>query len=599
MFKVALEKLGHRCVVSSQLIGKAVDALNGNESIRIRDTKLVVGLSNGGVVAQIRQSTACIQSFLLLTVLKLCGVDETYMGEIFYGLLCETADIRNTPVSVSQLRRLFGTISGHMSRLVETHGVDHLTKVISIFASLNAYEGLRQEARKIWFIPPDSSLKKLLPGVWEAINDDEVHHLVLKGSLSLVCVCVILTWLHGDRIAVLADQQCLYGKMNAKLRIQVWSDTLQQQNEPLESNWLLSKWKTGRSIPELIQTGRVTKDVKVRLSSLRIPAYSVYSYVKSTCQDDGMVHLIGGAIAAAASYSRIHVWFERDGHGHHSSNNYFADIALRARLPGNEVGLERLADDNVDEYMVDLGWPGPEEGHFNNTWLQIKARILEHKLLFPEDGFWACLLRHPSEQDLELLDTPRTKNLICSTASTLLLAPVLDCVAEDHVEQETQRRQLLRTLPVDVISDANLVTRMFKCSGERNLMISLRDLHFDIFNCVAPGKHKRVSANYENAILMISGEGKVIILAPLLTHSVHLKQIAKCFVVNGIIRYDQEQFDTLMNPWTSSLNPERLPLWRSRRLPKGWKLVTPLFTSQRYSTLSFRKTRLYSFRWCL
>ena len=45
---IAIENLGVLCLVSPDLIGEGVDALKGNESVRVKDTKLLIGLSNGG-----------------------------------------------------------------------------------------------------------------------------------------------------------------------------------------------------------------------------------------------------------------------------------------------------------------------------------------------------------------------------------------------------------------------------------------------------------------------------------------------------------------------------------------------------------------------
>lgn len=51
---IAIENLGADCLVSSDLISEGIDALNGNESIRLRDTKALIGLQNERTVAEFR-----------------------------------------------------------------------------------------------------------------------------------------------------------------------------------------------------------------------------------------------------------------------------------------------------------------------------------------------------------------------------------------------------------------------------------------------------------------------------------------------------------------------------------------------------------------
>ena len=108
---IALETLGAGCHVSSHLISEGIDALNGQESIRLKDSKALLGLVNSNVVAEFRTSTARVQAFLLSTALLSCGFNETEISDIFYEMLSYRKLLKGNPVSRGQLRDLVKGLS--------------------------------------------------------------------------------------------------------------------------------------------------------------------------------------------------------------------------------------------------------------------------------------------------------------------------------------------------------------------------------------------------------------------------------------------------------------------------------------------------------
>lgn len=73
---LAAEALGFGLIVSPKRIDEAIVALGGTESTRIADLKVMIGLTSGGVVRTIRNSTALTQFFLVATACKLCYTSE-------------------------------------------------------------------------------------------------------------------------------------------------------------------------------------------------------------------------------------------------------------------------------------------------------------------------------------------------------------------------------------------------------------------------------------------------------------------------------------------------------------------------------------------
>lgn len=134
---IAFETLGAECLVSSDLIGEGIDALNGNESVRLRDTQALIGLRNDHTVAELRKSTSCIQAFLLVTALEMCGYDDTDVAEVLYQMMACKGLLKKTPVSKAQLRALLkGPSIPFMTR--QNLFLDASFTLISIFSLRSA-----------------------------------------------------------------------------------------------------------------------------------------------------------------------------------------------------------------------------------------------------------------------------------------------------------------------------------------------------------------------------------------------------------------------------------------------------------------------------
>jgi hypothetical protein len=80
---LAAEALGAGLSVSDKLLGKAVDALAGQQNVKLQNMKIAVGLFSGGSVSMLRTSTPGLKAFLLITGLKMWHHDDD-VGEIYY-----------------------------------------------------------------------------------------------------------------------------------------------------------------------------------------------------------------------------------------------------------------------------------------------------------------------------------------------------------------------------------------------------------------------------------------------------------------------------------------------------------------------------------
>lgn len=98
---LAAEALGAFTITSPSAISSAITTLGGNESVRLTQFKLHIGLSSSGVIRTIRESTALLQFFIVATSCKLCYTVEEIGDIMFYMIknLLSSVDILSRRVN--------------------------------------------------------------------------------------------------------------------------------------------------------------------------------------------------------------------------------------------------------------------------------------------------------------------------------------------------------------------------------------------------------------------------------------------------------------------------------------------------------------------
>lgn len=310
--QLAIERLGARLIVAPKLISDGVDALKGNESVRLADARLLLGLSWGGVAAQMRLSTACVRAFLLITALKICAYDHQGIAEIIYEYLSSAKLLDLEPVSVRQLTGLVDVMSGHSNALL--HSVqDTMDEIIQSMTSLGeeSWPRLCFEAVSVKLIA-DIFLR-----CFEAIQQVEGGYVEISGEQGLLWIATVLLWLNPDEVGLVSQDRLLFGTAGGKVRIIVHKAPY-DWNEAL-GGWKIKTWKAGKSI-----TMAISRDDRADWGNLRrtrrkiVRRYVRYHLLQTNFVEHQIesIDLVGalaaGLIDAALLFGTVHVRYSGD-----------------------------------------------------------------------------------------------------------------------------------------------------------------------------------------------------------------------------------------------------------------------------------------------
>lgn len=189
---LAAEALGAGLLVSSQRIPEAIEALGGGESNRMAAVKAYVGLSSGAIFRQVRQNTALIQFFALITACKPCFLDEE-IGSIIFEMLQFSGLLRKWPATSTQLTALIQQFSGHAEILTP----------VSLMHELASTIAGRCRTPLVYHRLEASALSNLLVKVFEAMQDTTITRVTLIGHHQAVWLSTALLWLLEDQVSYL------------------------------------------------------------------------------------------------------------------------------------------------------------------------------------------------------------------------------------------------------------------------------------------------------------------------------------------------------------------------------------------------------------
>jgi hypothetical protein len=150
---LAAEALGAGLSVSDELLGKAVDALAGQQNVNLQNMKIVVGLFSGGTASMLRSSTPGLKVFLLITGLKMWHHDDD-VGDILYNMAISCGILKAFPASGYQFQQLVSAISGHSLSLIPAQHLHHVGQ--KILGSCDSRKDMVLMARLSQLIPTRS-----------------------------------------------------------------------------------------------------------------------------------------------------------------------------------------------------------------------------------------------------------------------------------------------------------------------------------------------------------------------------------------------------------------------------------------------------------
>ena len=187
---LAAEALGAGLLVSKKLIPEAIDALNGNESVRIDVAKAFVGLSSGGVRREVRRSTPLIQFFVLITACKPCFLDDE-IGSIVFEMMKQSGTLQKIPASPAQLTSLVQQLSGHAESMAP----------VALMHNLAATMTARNITHAEYFMRLDTTtIADLLVKIFEAMTDQSIVEITLTGDFQAMWLSTVLFWFFEGQV---------------------------------------------------------------------------------------------------------------------------------------------------------------------------------------------------------------------------------------------------------------------------------------------------------------------------------------------------------------------------------------------------------------
>ena len=241
---LALRTIGSLVHPSPDLIGVAVNALDGVKNVNLEHLKLVVGIDSGGTALFLRQSTPGLAGFLLICSLRV-AYDDMEIGEILYHIAVESGLSQSWPTSPQQLTQVAETLSGYAYRILLA---DHLYKVSSALLAQAQTDG-RMDSYAMSKHMNIVSLSRILVSTFSCLLDEDVNKIILEGVASIFWIATILTWLMPDQTVVARGQNIIYGDAKAKLIIRL-KDASEGQLIA-EDSWTL-KWQKDMPIESLV-----------------------------------------------------------------------------------------------------------------------------------------------------------------------------------------------------------------------------------------------------------------------------------------------------------------------------------------------------------
>jgi hypothetical protein len=561
---IALEKIGIRCLVNPKLISRGIDALGGNENIRVSETKLLFGFARGSTALEARKSTPCVQGFLLISSLENCGLTAKEVGEVMFEILASSGDLAATPVSTQQLTKLVKVLSGHCQTVLSPDGTDIIASSMEVFASLN--QDLQSDAASAAFWSQSSPKQwgELLLESLDAVRDDAVHHVDLVGSHGAVWITALFLWLNREEVALFHRNKIYLGKIDTKIRIildfDAGSHTRPSTGAGESHSWKVRTWKKGESLQSLVDpNSRMELDTlpqSRRTNNLplltRLPAGALRGYYRSLSNSEVEVEVLGGLAAAMLHTTLILGKIAKPGTDETRTLYDFCSAQSIYRL---------------NTILKIFGWsPSAKSGtKIGFHWTSIRDELLQktrshHELRGVEAIYAKYLIQYigdpwESARAEELMESARR------IAMQALLA-LFVCTPASHGDSrrndDVLDEQLLRSLPINVKYGQNLFSELLGQSVGLTKstppdLVNFRHYIFQFINC---GEAIPLRTGAASKVVAISGRGTTTFLAPLLHHTTTLEGLLDVVLLLGDIYFDDERFELVLE---SPYNPIARP----------------------------------------
>lgn len=207
---LAAQQLGACIPAASERISEAVDALGGQDSVKVSNLKVSIGISSGGLCKVMRQSTPLLQFFVLCAACKTTLLDDE-CSTLMFEMLKTSTVLAKLPCSAGQIMRMITQFSGQAEAIAPA---DNMHEVAS------AVDKWTPEAETFCRMDP-KVLAEMLFTVFDHVRDEAVDSMLLVGHKNSIWLASSLLWLLGDKAWLLIGDKAIKGDSRAKLCIQI------------------------------------------------------------------------------------------------------------------------------------------------------------------------------------------------------------------------------------------------------------------------------------------------------------------------------------------------------------------------------------------
>ena len=370
ILQFAFESIGAKMIVDPQLIGGAVTALKGNESVRFANMKLLVGIQSGGLVAKLRESSACVRTFLLLTALKACSYDEQEISDILYQIMVTAGLLDQVAVAPRQLKDIVRALSGHAESMLPSvlaHNMD----------IVNAMSTSPIQCTQIcWQKIAEKDIGKLLTNAFDAIQSDEYDCTELSGSVGSIRLANILLWLNPSEAGLFAGEDCIYGSKHGKVKIMCSRPSLTVAKD--DPGWSVKCWKALKTTTSVIKGGVDNEEyIAHHTVSNLVPLASIRNFYADFFITSEKLDQIGGFAAALLDCILEYGAFVHEDLSQHTHNPDAFARGMKRRAALRQLWPRSFLNAVKDQGEPWKSW-GWNPGHFEQCRASVRKQLFEY-----------------------------------------------------------------------------------------------------------------------------------------------------------------------------------------------------------------------------
>ena len=235
---LTLLALGSNIMAAPELYGDAIDALDGNASVKLEHLKVNVGFAAGGTAEVLRQQSSGLSAFLLICALRLWQSSDN-VGEILHDMALTSGILSHFPSSKYQICQTVEAVSSNALKLMPVDHLNHISgriiqeTVLDIPSGYDLYSEIDHNA-----------VADLFVHVFTGLKNEETSKFAIKGMAAGIWIATILTWLLPKDTALVKDRKLLFGSSSARLLI------LLEKTE--DGSWSYNEFDAEMSIINLI-----------------------------------------------------------------------------------------------------------------------------------------------------------------------------------------------------------------------------------------------------------------------------------------------------------------------------------------------------------